>query len=129
MKAPDYSNLSKRERSIMDVLHRIGEGSVQDVIDRLTNPSGYNSIRMLMNILTKKKHLQYRTEKKKYIYFPTVKKEVAKKSALSHLMSVYFDKSVPDVVSTLLSEQELSEKDLEELNEMIEKAKEDLNNE
>ena len=119
----DYKNLSKRERQIMDVLHRIEEGSVQEVLEKLPDPSGYNSIRMLMNILVKKGHLQHRTEKKKYVYFPTLKKEVAKKSALDHILATYFNKSVPKVVSTLLSDKKLTEEDLDELSDMIEKAK------
>ena len=107
----------------MDVLHQIGEGSVNDVLEKLTDPSGYNSIRMLMNILEKKGHLQHRTEKKKYVYFPTIKKEVAKKSALDHMLTTYFDKSVPKIVSTLLSDKKLSEEDLNELSKMIEDAR------
>ena len=123
MAKPDYKNLSKRERQIMDILHQIGEGSVNDVLEKLVDPSGYNSIRMLMNILEKKGHLEHRTEKKKYVYFPIMKKEVAKKSALDHIMTTYFDKSVPKVVSTLLSDKKLTGADLDELSDMIEKAK------
>ncbi len=123
MAETDYKNLSKRERQIMDILHQLGEGSVNEVIDKLVNPSGYNSIRMLMNILEKKGHLQHKTEKNKYIYFPTLKKEVAKKSALNHLMTTYFDKSAPSIVSTLLSDKKLTAGDLEEISKMIEKAR------
>ena len=127
MTKADYKNLSKRERQIMDILHQFGEGSVNDVLDKMENPSGYNSIRMLMNILEKKGHLQHRTEKNKYIYFPTLKKEVAKKSALNHIMTTYFDKSAPNVVSTLLTDKKLTEKDLEEISELIEKARQKNN--
>ena len=123
MAKPDHIDLSKRERQIMDILHQIGEGSVNDVLDKLTNPSGYNSIRMLMNILVKKGHLQHRTEKKKYIYYPTLKKEMAKKSALDHMLTTYFERSVPQVVSSLLSDKKLSEDELDEISEMIEKAR------
>ncbi len=124
MTKSDNKDLSKRERQIMDILHRLGEGSVNDVIDQLTNPSGYNSIRMLMNILERKGHLQHRSEKKKFIYAPTLNKAVAKKSALNHILSTYFDKSVPNVVSTLLTDRKLTVEELDELSMMIEKAKE-----
>ena len=107
----------------MDVIHRIDEGSVNDVIDQLVNPSGYNSIRMLMNILEKKGHLSHRVEKKRFIYFPTLKKEVVKKTALDHMMNTYFDKSVPKVVSALLSEKDLSTEELDELSALISKAR------
>ena len=123
MAEAEYQNLSKRERQIMNILHQLNEGSVQEVVDGLLDPSGYNSIRMLMNILVKKGHLQHRKEKKKYIYYPTLRKEIAKKSALDHIMTTYFEKSVPKVVSTLLSNKDLSASDLDELSQLIEAAK------
>ena len=126
MDTSDYQNLSKRERQIMDVVHRLNEASVNDVIERLPNPSGYNSIRMLMNILEKKGHLDHRVDKKRFIYFPTVQKEVVKKSALDHMLATYFDKSVPSVVSALLSEKDLTHAELDELSEMISQAKKNV---
>ena len=96
---------------------------MNDVIDHLADPSGYNSIRMLMNILVKKGYLQHRKDKNKYIYFPVLKKEAAKKSALDHILATYFDKSVPKVISTLLTDKKLSEDELDELSDLIESAR------
>lgn len=107
----------------MDILHQLGEGSVNEVLERLTDPSGYNSIRMLMGILEKKGHLKHKAIKNKYIYFPAVKKEVAKKSALKHLMETYFDKSAPSIVSTLLTDKGITEEDLEEISKLIQKVR------
>ena len=61
-----YEDLSKRERQIMDIVHRLGEASVGEVLDELSHPPGYNSVRMLMNILEEKGHLKHRNEKNKY---------------------------------------------------------------
>ena len=116
-------HLSKRERQIMDIIYRMGEASVSDVLERLPDPPGYNSARMLMNILERKGHLQHRKEKNRFIYFPTVKTEEAKKSALNHLLRTFFSGSASGVVSTLLKEKNMSEEDLQELSDMIEAAK------
>ena len=118
-----YDDLSKRERQIMDIIHRLGEASVGEVIEELSNPPGYNSIRMLMNILEEKGHLKHRNEKNKYFYSATLQKEVVKKSALNHLLSTYFNRSVPEVMSTLLSQKKISAAELEELSNLIKKAK------
>ena len=121
----DPAYLSKRERQIMDVVHQQGEVSVADVLERLPDPSGYNSIRRLMTILEQKGHLQHRKVKNKYIYYATVQKEAAKRSALNHLLRTFFSGSTPKVVSTLLKEKDLTNEDLEELSRMIEEAKKD----
>lgn len=118
-----YEDLSKRERQIMDVIHRLGEASVGEVLEKLSNPPGYNSVRMLMNILEEKGHLKHRNEKNKYFYSATLQKDVVKKSALDHLLSTYFNRSVPEVMSTLLSQKRISATELEELSELIRKAK------
>ena len=119
----DYQDLSKRERQIMDIIHQKGELSVSEVIDALSNPSSYNSIRMLMNILEKKGHLQHRQQGNKYIYYATIQKERAKKNALDHLIKTYFDKSAPSIVSSLLSDHQFSKEDLDEISRLIEEAK------
>lgn len=123
MSSEIYEDLSKRERQIMDIIHRLGEASVGEVLEELSNPPGYNSVRMLMNILEEKGHLKHRNEKNKYIYSATLQKEVAKKSALDHLLSTYFNRSVPEVMSALLSQKRISATELEELSELIQKAK------
>lgn len=128
MKDHPYRSLSMRERQIMDVLHQIGEGSVQDVLDKIPNPASYNSVRLLMKGMEKKGLISHREEKNKYIYAPTLRKEDAKKSAIDHLLTTHFDRSVPEVVSTLLSHKDISPKELEQLAEMIEKAKKQKGN-
>lgn len=123
MAQKDYQKLSKRERQIMDIIHQLGEASVNDVLDRLIDPPGYNSVRMLMNILERKDFLKHHKEKNRYIYSATAKKEEVKKSALDHLLKTFFGGSAPKVVSTLLQQRNLSEADLEALSQMIEAAK------
>lgn len=123
MSESTYNDLSKRERQIMDIIHQLTEASVGDVLDRLPNPPGYNSVRMLMNILEQKGHLKHRNEKNKYFYSATLKQEVVKRSALDHLLSTYFDRSVPQVMSALLSHKKVSAKELEELSQLIAAAK------
>lgn len=123
MKQHPYHSLSMRERQIMDALHAMGQGSVSDVLDRIPNPTSYNSVRILMNILENKGFLRHHKEKNKYIYQPTLQQEEAKKSAIDHLLSIHFDKSVPQVVSALLSHKQLSKEELDQLSQMIEQAK------
>ena len=123
MSSEIYEDLSKRERQIMDIIHRLGEASVGEVLEELSNPPGYNSVRMLMNILEEKGHLKHRNEKNKYFYSATLQKEVVKKSALDHLLSTFFNRSVPEVMSALLSQKRISANELEELSALIQKAK------
>lgn len=125
MKKPNYLDLSRRERQIMDIIFRIGEASVSDVLKNLPDPPGYNSVRVLLTILEEKGHLSHRKDGQKYIYFPVELHERTKKHALAHLLDTFFEGSTPKVLSTLLdiSASDLSEEELQELSNMIEQAK------
>ena len=122
---PDYSELSKRERQIMEIIHRLSEASVQEVVDNLADQPSYNTIRVSIYNQKNKGYLQQREEGKKYIYQPAVAAEQAEQSALKHVVKTYFGGSTPKVVSTLLNldSSKISEAELDELAQLIEVAR------
>ena len=125
MSKPFYIFLSRRESQILDIIYRLGDASVTDVLKNIPEPPGYNSVRVILTILENKGYLKHKKEGQRYIYYPTELPEKAKKSALQHLLSTFFEGSPPKVVSTLLdmSPSGLSRKELDELSKMIEQAK------
>ncbi len=127
MKKPGFLNLSRRERQIMDIVYRLGESSVYDVLNSLSDPPGYNSIRVTLNILENKGHLTHRKEGQRYIYAPVELPDKAGRTALKHLVSTFFENSTTNVLSTLLdiTASNLTDRELEELSLMIENAKKD----
>lgn len=125
MSRPLYIFLSRREAQIMDIIYKLGEASVADVLNKLPDPPGYNSIRVLLTILEKKGYLTHRKEGQRYIYSSTEILDKAKRSALDHVMENFFDGSTPKVVSALL-DAKISEKELDELAKMIKKAKREM---
>lgn len=120
-----HHNLSRRERQIMDAIYLLGEASVAEVLEEIPDPPGYNSVRVTLTILERKGHLKHRKEGQKYIYRPVFISERARRSALKHVLSTFFEGSTPKVLSTLLdmSASKLTEKEMEELSQMIQKAK------
>ena len=69
--------------------------------------------------------LNHKKEGQRYIYFATELVANAKLSALEHLLSTFFGGSAPNIVSTLvnLPGSNLTEKELDELSQIIEDAK------
>jgi len=122
---PDYSDLSKRERQIMEIIHRLGEASVKDVVENISDTPSYNTIRVSIYILKNKGYLRQREAGKKHIYEPVVEAQEAEQSALKHIVKTYFGGSAPKVVSTLLNldSTQMSEAELDELANLIEEAR------
>ena len=125
MKKPFYIFLSRRESQILDIIYRLGQSSVSDVLKHIPDRPAYNSVRVILTILENKGYLRHHKEGQRYIYTPTELRDNAKKSALKHLVSTFFEGSAPKAVSTLLdmSASKLSREELNELSEMIEQAK------
>lgn len=119
------TKLSRRERQIMDVVYALERATVNEVRDQLPDPPSYSGVRALMRILEEKGHLEHVQEGPRYVFFPTVSADQARRSALRHLLATFFDGSMEGAVAALLDleSHHLSEQDFDRLSEMIDAAK------
>ncbi len=125
MRKPAHSALSRRERQIMDLAYELGECSARDVQQKLEDPPSYSSVRALMGILVDKEQLIFRQQGAKYLYSPAMPLEVAQRTAISRLLKTFFRGSVSDAVTALLGSdsKQLSDKELEALSNLVDKAR------
>ena len=119
------TQLSRRERQIMDVVYRLGKATVTDVLERLPDPPSYSAVRALMRILEEKGHLSHEQDGPRYVYLPTVPRDAAQASALSHLVRTFFGGSAEAAVAALLDlpEHGMSEGELTRLSRLIDDAR------
>ena len=125
MKKPAPSTLTRREREIMDILYRRGRATAAEVLEDMAEPPSYSAVRALLRILEDEGHVKHVQDGPRYVYLPAVARSDARKSALSHVVTTFFDGSVEAAVATLVesSRTKLSKDELERLAELIEKAK------
>jgi BlaI family transcriptional regulator, penicillinase repressor len=124
-KTSAQNQLSRRERQIMDVVYRLGKATVTDVLERLPDPPSYSAVRALMRILEEKGHLSHEQDGPRYVYLPTVPRDAAQASALSHLVRTFFGGSAEAAVAALLDlpEHGMSEGELSRLSQLIDDAR------
>jgi predicted transcriptional regulator len=94
--------LSRRERQIMDVLYKAGKASAAEVRAGLPDAPSDSAVRTLLRILEDKGHVRHELDGPRYVYLPTVKRDTAKRSALTHLVNTFFDGSASQVMAALL---------------------------
>ena len=123
---PMEHRFSRRERQVMDVVFRMGEASVADVLERVPDAAGYNAVRNTLSILVEKGFLRHRREGHRFIYAPAVPLAAAKRSAVRHLLQTFFKGSPSDAILTMLdlSSSRLSEAQLDEITAWIEEQRE-----
>ena len=121
------SELSKRERQILDIIYRLGEATAVQVIEGMPDKVGDDSIRKLIRILEKKGFLEHRRESHHYIYTPTVSREEASRLAMKRTVETFFQDSAPKAVAALLdiTKGKLSKKDIDEISSLIDRAEEE----
>jgi BlaI family transcriptional regulator, penicillinase repressor len=117
-------NLSRRERQIMDVIYSLGEATAQQVLEKLPNPPGYSAVRAMLRILEEKGHLNHKPDGPRYIFRPTLSTDEARRTAMKHMLQVFFAGSTEKAVSALLdiSEEPLGEEEYRRLVELIRQA-------
>ena len=118
-------NLSRRERQIMDVIYKLGEGTVSGVLKRLPDPPSYSAVRAMMRLLEERGHLKHRQDGPRYVYFPTQSRDRARRSALKHVLQTFFDGSTESAVAALLnmSSKDMSEEEFDRLRQLIDEAR------
>jgi len=119
------TNLSRRERQIMDVIYREGQATATEVLAALPDPPGYSAVRAMLRVLENKGHLRHVPDGTRYVYRPTLARDRAGKPALENVLDTFFDGSTEKAVAALLdlSRSELSSQDLDRLSELIEQAR------
>lgn len=109
----------------MDVIFSVGEASVAEVVARMPDEPGYNTVRNTMAILEKKGHLRHRRDGQRYLYVAADPVDEVKRSAVRHLLSTFFHDSPAKAALAVLgtSDRGLSREDLDELDNFLRRAR------
>ena len=122
-KTPDQ--LSRRERQIMDIIYTRGQATAAEVTSALPDPPSYSAVRALLRILEQKGHLRHQQEGPRYVFYPIVSRDRARRSALKNLVRTFFDGSSAQAAAALIDQSQLSGEDFDRLSEAIDKARKD----
>jgi predicted transcriptional regulator len=125
MRKDGHRNLSRRERQIMDLLYQRGRATASEINEALPDPPSYSAVRAKLRVLEEKGHVRHEEEALRYVYLPTLARDTARKSALRHLVSTFFEGSIEQTVAALidLSAADLSKRDLDRISKLIAAAK------
>lgn len=123
-KESDNKLLTEVELELMNILWKLGEGSVNDVIENLSKGRdlAYTSVSTILRILEQKGILKTRKEGRGHVYIPILAKTEYESKTVKHVVDRVFDGTPVALVRQLLDSVELNEADLKELRNLIENA-------
>ena len=119
------SNLSRRERQIMDAIYQLGRASAAEVRAKLPDPPSYSAVRAFLAILESKGYLKHAKEGLRYIYLPTQPRKNVGEAALRRVLHTFYEGSVEKTVAALLdtSESNLRPKEIRRIVRLIKQAR------
>jgi predicted transcriptional regulator len=120
------SKLPPRERQIVDILYERGPLLVADICDALPDQLSGSAVRAMLKRLEDKGFVTRAESDRGFLYAPAVSDNVAKKSALSEIVRVFFNGSPASAASALLGMSDrLKDDELSQIEAMIAKARKD----
>ena len=118
------SKLPPRERQIVDLMYVHGEMAVADICEALPDQLSGSAVRAMLQRLDRKGYVQRKESDRGFVYSPVVAENVARKSALSEVVRVFFNGSPAGAATALLGMSDrLDTKELDQLEQMIARAR------
>ncbi|MEO5588775.1 MAG: BlaI/MecI/CopY family transcriptional regulator [Gemmatimonadaceae bacterium] len=117
--------LSRRERQVMDILHRRDGASVAEIMADLPDPPTYSAVRSVLRILSEKTLIKHKEDGPRYIYYPSDSTEQVSHDMLAHVVRTYFAGSPEQAVTALLrmSDVDLDDTEVKRLRATISNAR------
>lgn len=103
----------------MQILWDLKSGFVKDVIDRLGEPTPYNTISSLIRILEKKGFVDHKAYGKTHEYFPVISKAKYRKFTFQGFVSNYFEGAPENVISFMVKEENIAPDDIQKMLKML----------
>ncbi len=116
---PDPVVLTSREMDVMDVLWKLGSGTVAEVQEGVADELAYTTVLTILRTLEKKGHVRHETEGRAHRYFPLVERAEAQESAIRRITRKLFSGSPELVMAQLLKERGLTEGQLKRLRDLV----------
>jgi predicted transcriptional regulator len=121
----DTLSLSRRERQIMDVLHRRGRATATEITSDLEDAPTNTTVRTLLRILVEKGQAVFERDGARYVYRPAASREAVGASMMGYVVRTFFEGSPDKAMAALLGNERdrLDETQVERLERLLAEAK------
>lgn len=117
----DLSQLSRRERQIMEVIYAKGEATATDVLEAMPDAPTRTAVRTFLRILEDKGQLTHDKRGREFVFHPVRARERTGQSAFGRVLQTFFGGSLEKAVASYLADpdSEISAMELRRLSALI----------
>lgn len=98
------SNLTRRERQILEVIYRLGEATANEIVAAMPDELANATVRTQLRTLEAKGEVKHRRDGKRFVYGPAVPRKSAAAMAFRKVLEVFFGGSVEDALAAHLAD-------------------------
>jgi predicted transcriptional regulator len=128
MARPTSPALTDAEARVMNVLWRLEQATVSDVVAALNTKKpkvSYSTVQTILRILEEKGYVAHDKMARAFVYRPVVDARQARRRAVRHLLGRLFDNSPSLLVLNVLDDEQLDPAELKRLKDLIDNAQGD----
>ena len=120
----DLQTLTRGEEAVMQVLWRLGEANVAQIIENLDEPKPkYTTVATFIKILENKGFVGHSVDGRSHRYFPLIAKDEYAAGMAKLLLASYFNGSLSQMVSFFGKKEDISVGEMDEILEVVEQIK------
>ncbi|MEO0897299.1 MAG: BlaI/MecI/CopY family transcriptional regulator [Bacteroidota bacterium] len=116
--------LTPLELKVMNILWSLKKAFVKDIIAKWPDQDNlpkYNTVSTIVRILEEKGYVGHESFGRSHEYYPLIKKGSYQKKFMTNVLENVFSGSLNGMISSLLDNEQLQQKDLQALKNFIEK--------
>src|ERR1051325_7652820 len=119
-------HLTRRGSQIMEILHRRRRATIEEIRAELPDAPSPSSVRKLLEIMIERGLLAREYDGPRFVYFPAVKPEDARRSSLERLVRPFFNDSPGSARAAPLDlkVERLSDEEYKRLNAWLKRSRE-----
>lgn len=105
-KHPDLHALTRRERQIMEIIYQQESATAVAVMKGLPDRPVNATVRTMLGVLEEKGYLRHEREKGKYVYYPTIPLQSARRTLLNNVVDTFFKGAEAAAVISILQKKD-----------------------
>jgi predicted transcriptional regulator len=124
MARPRAFLLTRRELDIMSVIWRLGDATVSEIRDELSDDLAYPTVQTMLRVLEGKRFVRHKLDGRAFRFYPLIGPDDAGDSALKRLVSKVYQGS-RELLSRLIADEDVSPEELRRMKKILQQRLDD----